>query len=388
MEELITSQGSGGQILENASVIWQPITPGKYDIYARAWDKAGNPGGKASIEIEIIEEDAENQEIIPTESLTDNLCSGDQLSAPVLLSPNDGSEFEGKPQLQWSYPDNTCHPQSFKVDISLDSSFSDISLGFGTLDFNETSRIWELPLGNCYYWRVIASIPGANGPASPIWRFCITKPTEATDIPPSIMMNQNSNCRQGPAVGYLSENYAAKGISLLIEGRNLENTWYLVRPTESANSCWVYGFLGVVSGDPMKAPVVEVAPIPTVQVTATTEPFTFTTITPDTIPPVISDIQFIPPVIAASGPIVCPGYIDVDIIVIATDNNGYLDVYAEVMDTALYTKLLPMGSNTYQQAVTPGSVPGTKRVIIHAFDKAGNETIADWASFQVVPCLQ
>jgi hypothetical protein len=106
----------------------------------------------------------------------------------------------------------------------------------------------------------------------------------------------------------------------------------------------------------------------------------------DTTPPVISSIEFIPPIIAASGPVLCPGYVDVDIWVSASDNSGFVDVYAEIPSTGLMTWLRPTGSH-FEQAVSPGSIPGTIQVIIHAYDEAGNHATAE-ASFIVIPCTQ
>lgn len=204
-------------------------------------------------------------------------------------------------------------------------------------------------------------------------------------------MDQDANCRSGPGTDYEAVDFAAEGSKLQIEGRNEGNTWFLVLPFAGADKCWISGSVGTISGNPLDTPLVEVASIPILSITETPTPasppmFVITTVA-DMTPPVISSIEYFPPVIAASGPVLCPGYVDVDIIVSASDNSGYVEVYAEIPMTGVYTKLLPTGAH-FQQAVSPGSIPGTISVIIHAYDAAGNHTTANWSSFTVIPCIQ
>jgi hypothetical protein len=400
MDEKVGEQPVGGGRLENASILWQPTVPGNYQLAVEGTDNEGNKGSKARVEIIIAGEDDATQTPTPAVNLktqtpspylTVDQCAKDNLDAPVLLSPQNGITIEGQPQFSWAYPDGTCHPSSYVIDVSHDASFNDVSLGFGTVDFNETSRQWPLSAGQCYYWQVRAIIPGVDGPKSPAWSFCIAPPPDVTIELPSITMDQDANCRTGPGTNYEAVDFAAEGSKLKIEGRNEQNSWFLVLPSVGASKCWISGSIGTISGDPSDAPVVDAASLPiqtgTETPTSALPPALIITTVVDFTPPVISSIEYIPPVIAASGPVQCPGYVDVDIIVSASDNSGYVDLYAEIPSLGVYTKLLPTGSH-FQQAVSPGSIPGTISVIIHAYDAAGNHTSANWSSFTVIPCIQ
>jgi hypothetical protein len=389
MSEKVGEQPVGGGRLENASILWQPPAPGEYQLSAQGTDNEGNTGGMASVGIIITGDETVTPVSSTATPSSGEQCKEDNLDTPTLLSPQNGATVEGAPSLSWAYPDDTCHPASYIVDISPDAAFSDVSLGFGTYDHMETSRQWPLSAGKCYYWQVRAIIPGVEGPKSPAWSFCIASPPEVVVKLPSITVEQDANCRSGPGTDYEAVDFAAEGSNLMIEGRNELNTWFLVLPSEGAVKCWISGSVGSISGNPLDAPVVEVASLPIQSVTETPTPASppvfVITMVADMTPPVISSVEFIPPVIAASGPIVCPGYVDVDIIVSASDNNGYVEVYAEIPMTGVYTKLLPVGSH-FEQAVSPGSIPGTISVIIHAYDAAGNHTTVNWPYFTVVPC--
>jgi len=391
MEEKVGEQQVNGERLENASILWQPPAPGKYQLSARGIDNAGNPGELAKIEIEVNGEPLATQTPTPKANIKDEVCSEAEVKAPILLSPENGAAIQGQPTLTWSYPDGTCHPASYVIDISPDATFKDISLGFGTADYNETSRAWPLPAGACYFWRVRALLQGADGPNSSVGNFCIA-PIEVLVKVPSISVDQNANCRSGPGTNYETTAQASKGSELEILGRNPENTWFWVKPSESTIQCWISSSIGTLNGDPLKAPITKVAAQPVISPTPTPTPtpaspmFLVIPAVIDTTPPVISSIEFIPPIIAASGPVLCPGYVDVDIWVSASDNSGFVDVYAEIPSTGLMTWLRPTGSH-FEQAVSPGSIPGTIQVIIHAYDEAGNHATAE-ASFIVIPCTQ
>ena len=307
MNEKVGEQPAGGGRLENASILWQPPAPGEYQLAVEGTDNEGNKGSKARVEIIVTGEidatqtptpaaNLTTQTPTPAPDLTVDQCAEDNLDAPVLLSPQNGITIEGQPQFSWSYPDNTCHPSSYVIDVSLDASFNDISLGFGTADFNETSRQWPLSAGKCYYWQVRAIIPGVDGPKSPAWSFCIAPPPEVIIELPSIKVEQDANCRSGPGTDYEAVDFAAEGSNLKIEGRNEWNTWFLVLPSEGANKCWISGSVGTISGDPSDAPVVEVASLPIQDMTDTpASPYILViTIVADMTPPVISSMSIFP----------------------------------------------------------------------------------------------
>ena len=107
---------------------------------------------------------------------TPPICSLSQLIAPILQTPADNASVNTTVNFAWSdlqYKEIGCHPHSWRVDISENSNFNDNSLGFGTLDHLETSRNWPLPVGKCYYWRVLAYVPDDYGPPSTARYFCV-----------------------------------------------------------------------------------------------------------------------------------------------------------------------------------------------------------------------
>lgn len=145
---------------------WTPTETGVYTIQAIAYNQEGLESQPDSSRIEFIEI---VEDVLPE-------CAIGELQAPILISPTDGSVFETAPELVWDYPESHCLPHSYKIDISDDPSFSDIHLGFGTLDENELRRTWPLPSEACYYWRALAYSPDAYGPPSETRSFCIETP--------------------------------------------------------------------------------------------------------------------------------------------------------------------------------------------------------------------
>ncbi len=152
---------------------WIPPAPGEYTIQALAFGADGASSSPDSARVTFGE----------AASLQ---CALEALVAPSLVSPMDGAALAPDPVLAWAYPDTSCHPYSFMVDISEDASFADISWGFGTLDHRETSRSWPLPAGHCYYWRVRAYVPDVSGPPSSAWRFCVVA-AAVTDTPTPVI---------------------------------------------------------------------------------------------------------------------------------------------------------------------------------------------------------
>lgn len=178
---LITIDSNGSRLSE-AIYEWTPPGPGIYTIKARAVDTGGNPGAYAVSKITI---GGQSSAIVITQTpSTDPICNLSQLVAPVLQAPAENGSVGTTVHFEWSdtsFTEIGCHPHSWRVDISEQSNFSDISLGFGTLNHLEISRDWPLPAGKCYYWRVLAYVPDDYGPPSATRYFCIP----ATPLPPT-----------------------------------------------------------------------------------------------------------------------------------------------------------------------------------------------------------
>lgn len=169
-DTLLSSLSANGGRLSEAAIEWTPPGPGTYSVKARAININGDAGGYA---ISVITINDAMTSLTPTPEIADPLCLPNQLLAPELLEPADGTDVSTPVHLGWQYPESGCHPHSWRIDISELADFSDISWGFGTLDHFETGRDWPLPVG-CYYWRVLAYTPDTVGPPSTARSFCVT----------------------------------------------------------------------------------------------------------------------------------------------------------------------------------------------------------------------
>jgi len=350
-DSLLASVPAGGGRLGEASIQWTPSAPGNYTVRARAVDNQGNIG--PSTEVQIVVGAAGVTTETTTTTPASLQCEAGALVAPTLLSPADGATVESEPVLAWSYPDATCHPHSYRIDISEDASFADISLGFGTLDYNETSRSWPLPPGKCYYWRTLAYVPDVNGPASPTWRFCV-----ASAAGPSFTLNQNANCRAGPGTAYESLDVLMQGQTVSIEGRNSDSTWFWVRKPSGSGNCWLSAITGESVGDLSAVPIVSAPPLPT-------QP---PTVEVDTTPPNISNYYASPVSIQQQG---CGEPSTTIVSASVSDAGGVGRVMARIPGYG-EVEMTHVGGGAYQATVGPFSGTGEFSIFIFAWDNAGN----------------
>jgi len=96
------------------------------------------------------------------------ICPTEGLLAPVLVSPADGGTVAVvNPSLIWAYPDTSCTPEGYRIDLSIDETFADTSLSGGT---GNPSTEWGpgSDLQNCqvYHWRVAGINDTTLGPFS------------------------------------------------------------------------------------------------------------------------------------------------------------------------------------------------------------------------------
>ncbi len=333
-ESLLAAVPAGGGRLGEASIEWMPPGPGIYTIGAGAVDSQGNSGPTTGVQIVVGASDLTTE--TPTPAPASPQCAVGALVAPVLLSPADGAMVGPEPLLAWSYPDETCHPHSYRIDISEDASFSDVGWGFGTLDYNETSRQWPLPPGKCYYWRALAYVPDVNGPASPAWTFCVEGATP-TPTP-------------APAIGTAT-------------------------PTPTPAPA-----IGTATPTPTPAPALA-TPIPTpAPALATPTP----TSVPDTTPPDISDLSANPAIISVQVP--C-GATPATTVIRArvTDPGGIARVVARVSGFGEF-EMSAAGDGYYQVTLGPFGEAGTLSIFIQALDNAGNTATSAPIEVQVVAC--
>jgi hypothetical protein len=362
-DSLIGGVPTGGSRLEQASIEWTPPGPGMYTLNVRAVDTQGNTNARslASVQIEV-----SGGTPTPASGLTpvSGQCAAEALVAPLLLAPADGAAVTGEPLLAWSYPDSSCHPYSYAVDVSSDASFTDISLGFGTRDHNETSRQWPLRAGQCYYWRARAFVPDVEGPPSPAWSFCLTASITTTPSSPMLTMLQNANCRLGPGTAYDSVDVLMQGTSAAIEGRNENNSWLWVREPSGTGHCWVSASVGTASGSWQVVPIIA-API-------------------DSTPPEISDQSADPAIISVQ--LQCGATPPTTVIrARMTDPGGLARVVARVSGVGEF-EMSSIGDGYYQATLGPFGEAGTLSVFVQAQDNSGNVATSAPISVQVVAC--
>jgi hypothetical protein len=90
-------------------------------------------------------------------------------------------------------------------------------------------------------------------------------PTEAAPASgPTIIADQNTNCRAGPSTGYKVVAYFMEGDESTVEGRDsTKDWWYIVSPEAGEENCWVWDGSTTVVGDTSTLPVVAAPAAPT-----------------------------------------------------------------------------------------------------------------------------
>jgi hypothetical protein len=366
-----TVSADGGRMAE-ASMQWQPPGPGLYRLGVRAFDRPGNPGALASVEINIGGTIAALATSTPPALVA--TCAAGELAAPALLSPADGARVEGPPVLAWAYPDPSCQPASYAVDISPDASFVDNTLGFGTLDASETSREWPLLAGQCYVWRVRATVPGGSSPPSAAWTFCVGEVAPQVEMP-TLTLIQTANCRSGPGTAYAVVEILTQGQVVTVEGRNAETTWFWVQRTTGTGSCWISKAVGELAGGWATAEIIAAPPLP---ITTTAVP------TADSVPPVVSDLNAVPALISAVNP--CGATPALTIVSARVSEAGGIQrVVARIPGEGEFT-LSAVGGGLYQATLGAFSEAGSLSIFVQAWDSAGNAGQAGPITVQVVSC--
>jgi hypothetical protein len=367
---------AGGRRLGEASLEWQPPGPGVYLLGVRAEDTQGNQGAVVNVEITVAgtAAGADTPTESPTQATASEQCAAGSLVAPILLSPADGTTLEAPPLLAWSYPDPACHPSNYRVDIASDASFADISLGFGTQSYNETSRQWPLPAGSCYSWRVYAYVPDTDGPPSQAWTFCLGSLATFTPSAPTFLLSKDANCRLGPDTAYDPVDALPKGVSVAIQGRSEDSAWFWVLKPSGSGRCWVSASVGVASGSWLAVPVIAAPPLPA---TDTPPPA-------DSTPPDLSELVANPGLVSAQTQ--CgstPATTTVSARV--TDASGIQRVVARVVGMGEF-EMTPVGGGIYQAVVGPFGEAGAVSILVQAWDNAGNGAISAPLNVEVVTC--
>jgi hypothetical protein len=88
-----------------------------------------------------------------------------------------------------------------------------------------------------------------------------TVPPPAT--PPTVMVNQATNCRTGPNVNYALVMQFQPGVSAPVIGKySPANYWIITYPGGGGNSCWLWGQYATVTGSTDGLPEMTPPPVP------------------------------------------------------------------------------------------------------------------------------
>lgn len=376
-----------GTTFTDFSQEWTPTEGGAYTLQVRVYDSTGEVSNPATVSVRV----SSAMTVTPVSGQ----CAADELVAPVLVAPADGATVAPDPALEWSYPDEGCHPYSYTVDISEDSSFADVSWGFGTLNHLETSRSWPLPAGTCYYWRAKAYVPDTHGPESGVRSFCVEEtpltitptftptPVEeeeeaAAACPPVATALSGANCRSGPSPDYSVVASLAEGQEASVVGRNADSSWWVLEHPSAAATCWVWGDIVALSTDTCEVPVVDAPPPPPTDTpTPTITPtFTPTTPAPDTTPPPTPTPQS-----PANDAVLPPADSATLTWSAVEDESGIATYYIKLEKQITADNWQSAGG--YTSSTTQVDVPvnsgGIYRWAVRAEDGAGN--VSDWSAF-------
>ncbi len=150
---------------------------------------------------------------LPASTPATPTCPTAGLLPPVLVAPhNEGVAASLSPSLIWAYPDSSCNPEGYRIDLSVDADFADTRLSGGA---GGSATTWApaTELQNCqvYYWRVAAingttlgpfseaqtfqvNVDGSCAPPAPppsasisgvVWHDLCAPPAESGALPPA-----------------------------------------------------------------------------------------------------------------------------------------------------------------------------------------------------------
>ncbi len=210
---------------------------------------------------------------------TGPVCDTSSLVAPILYSP-EGTIHNLLPLFQWYYPNTTCVPEGYRIDLSTDAGFSDTSLSGGT---GNPSTSWypahDLTDCTTYHWRVAAINGTTLGPFSDPKTFTINMGTScptATPVPtlvlptlvpyeiPHFIPDLYANCRLGSGQLYGLVTSVPAGVQTEALGRHQtqDGWWYFVKLPDG-KQCWMFERSGKLEGDPNLIPLLLPPPLPT-----------------------------------------------------------------------------------------------------------------------------
>jgi uncharacterized protein YraI len=70
-----------------------------------------------------------------------------------------------------------------------------------------------------------------------------------------VTLDKDANCRKGPGTRYNVVTSLVKGTTTSVDGRNEDNSWWYIQPSESGQACWVADSTVEKQGSPEGAPL-------------------------------------------------------------------------------------------------------------------------------------
>lgn len=203
---------------------------------------------------------------------TGPVCDPNEMVAPLLIYPADGSVYTGK---SWGnpfeveadivYPSETCIPERFTFYISETQDFSTPNLNFfspearisrnpdNLLLFEDDSN--DVPDCSTLYWKAWGTIGETDGPESEIFSFytniegnCFILP-QWTNLP-YLIAPQNINCRASDYSSSKNLDTLLEGEEVLVLAVNPEATHAMILEPRFKVNCWVWlGVVDLMKGD-------------------------------------------------------------------------------------------------------------------------------------------
>ena len=196
---------------------------------------------------------------------TGPLCSVENLVAPTLVSPADGTIDSGKGYgnvneviATIKYPVGECFPDYFEIEYSTNTSFiEEKNLNPAGVTYGKKEGEWWVYTDettgtqncNLYYWRSRAVVDGGFGEWSETFNFYLDVYGNCYKFP-EFKGIQNANCRSDPWAG---ENYVSviwEGDNAELLGLNEDASWGMFK-LQNELECWVN--MSMVEPDPSDA---------------------------------------------------------------------------------------------------------------------------------------
>jgi Bacterial Ig domain len=217
----------------------------------------------------------------------------------------------------------------------------------------------------------VGDIPATVAPTPVPEQVLTSTPTAlltATPTPtpsgPSFTLAQNANCRAGPGTAYEALEVLLNGLTVPIEGRNQDSSWFWVAEPTGSGHCWISAVAGQVHGDMSQVQIVSAPPLPQ----------------PDSIPPDIAAIGTRPASLQKAG---CGEPSTTLASATVNDAGGVSRVVARILGYG-EVEMTPVGGQVYQAVLGPFSEMGEYSIIFLAWDNAGNSAQAGPLSVTVV----